>query len=287
MWHQWPRLFALNTAILFVFAHLLAWTGYGDLIWQSRNFFGVSRIFNEKNIKAHFYVDGGTLHGAQLTTGDTTKGAYTYYFPLAMLTVAFNQQQKMSNIAIMGLGTGTLSCIFKDNKVTYFEINPAVVSIAKNPALFNYLEKCPPTGGIVLGDARLGMTNMPRQSYFAIVIDVFTSDAIPIHLMTLEAVQIYLSKLERNGLLIFHVSNNHVDLEPQLNALAQKLNIQMLSYIDVPHDNLSFASKWVVLTNNQSIIQLLKKPLNWHNMVADKTTAVWTDDFSNIVRTMI
>lgn len=121
------------------------------------------------------------------------------------------------------------------------------------------------------------------SSDLMIIVDVFTSDSIPLHLMTIDAVKMYLSKLEENGLLFFHISNKHINLEPQLYALSKILKLNMLSNLDIPGDTLGFPSRWVVLTRNQAAANTLQQTLNWHVSTEKKTVAVWTDDFSNIV----
>ncbi len=190
LWHQWPRLFALNVAILFFFSQSLVWSNFGELIWHSRNFFGVSRIYSDRQTNLHVYIDGVTMHGAQVLSDSSGKKTLTYYRPIYQLAASFNHDKPI-NIAIAGLGAGTLSCAFKNAHLTFFEINPAVANIANTPDFFTYLNDCPPQGGIILGDARNEIARMPQHQFDIILLDAFTSDSIPVHLITIDALKIY------------------------------------------------------------------------------------------------
>jgi spermidine synthase len=285
LWHQWPRLFALNVAILFLFSQSLVWSSFGELIWHSRNFFGVSRIYSDRETNLHVYIDGVTMHGAQVLSDTSGKKTLTYYRPIYQLAASF-KQDKPINIAIAGLGAGTLSCAFKNTHMTFFEINPAVADIAKTPEFFTYLKECPPQGGIILGDARNEIARTPNHAFDIILLDAFTSDSIPVHLITIDALKLYLSKLSTNGLLIFNVTNTHVDLKPLLYAMAKELNLQILSYDNSPKASLEFPSNWIILTDNQQTADTLKRQYNWRTLSYANPPAAWTDDFSNILRAL-
>ena len=125
-----------------------------------------------------------------------------------------------------GLGTGTIACYGRPNETwTFYEIDPLIERIAFNPKYFTYLRDCPPAKRIVLGDARLSLAQAPDSSYDFIVLDAFSSDAIPVHLMTREALQLYLRKLAPGGSIAFHISNRYLNLEPVLVELARDARI--------------------------------------------------------------
>lgn len=280
-WHQRPALLAINIAIVLVFIQTSKLSNLGEKIWQSRNFFGVSKIFSAENL--HVYIDGVTLHGAQVI-GDKQNQALTYYRPIFMLSDLLHIEAKQPlQIAIAGLGTGTLSCAFKNDHTTFFEINPTVTAIANNTKYFTYLNTCPPSGGIVMGDARTKLAEIKPQNFDVILVDTFTSDAIPTHLITVDAVQMYLQKLNPQGMLILHISNSHVDLKPLLVAISKQLNLIALEYDHKPFYRLDYASDWVVLTRNQGTANHLQQLLKWQKLTSTKSMAAWTDDYSNIL----
>ena len=126
------------------------------------------------------------------------------------------------HVAIVGLGAGSMTCYVRPpQQLTYYEIDPAVERIAQDPRYFTFLRDCNPNVRVVLGDARISLKAAPDHYYGLIVIDAFSGDSIPAHLLTREALQLYLKKLEPNGILVFHISNNYLDLQPVVASLAR------------------------------------------------------------------
>ena len=126
-------------------------------------------------------------------------------------------------MAIVGLGAGSLACYAEPGQGwTFYEIDPAVVRIARDPRFFTYLKDCRARSqDVVVGDARLRLRDAPDGGYGLIVLDAFSSDAIPMHLLTREALRLYRDKLADGGLIAFHISNRYLDLAPVLGALAR------------------------------------------------------------------
>ena len=170
---------------------------------------------------------GNTIHGRQFIDPNLQREPLSYFHrdgPLGQIFEAFNSNAFSRNVAVVGLGTGSMACYAQpEQHWTFYEINPAVISIAQNTEYFTYLEKCAvgPTQ-IVLGDARLQLQNAPDQHYGLIVLDAFNSDAIPVHLMTHEAITLYTSKLAPGGMLAFHISNRSLKLDAVLADLAKR-----------------------------------------------------------------
>src|SRR5258707_8837945 len=124
-------------------------------------------------------------------------------------------------LAVIGLGAGALACRgAPHDTVHYYEIDPAIVRIARDPYLFSFLWVCRPAVPIILGDARLTLADAPDGSYDLIVVDAFSSDAIPIHLLTREAMALYLNKLTPRGMVVMHVSNRHLELASLVAGIA-------------------------------------------------------------------
>lgn len=276
--------FAMSIAVLFLFSGELPGFAHDDLIWQARNFFGVTRVYKKKEVNLHLLMNGSTLHGMELLTKSMAFNRLTsYYQPLEIISYLMAQTKPQLQIAIAGLGTGVLSCQFrKQDSVTFFEIDPNVVKIAKNPTLFTYQTDCP--AKVILGDARLEISKMPAYGFDEIIIDVFSSDAIPSHLFTREAIIGYLQKLTPNGLLLFNISNRHINLTPVLFGIAKQLNLQILWKGSYPNgENFQLPSEWIMLSYNKDMSQLMINQLGWKKVVATSQSVVWSDDFSNIV----
>jgi spermidine synthase len=192
-------------------------------------------------------------------------------------------------MAVVGLGTGTLACYAqRGQSLTFYEIDPAVVRIAQNPQYFTFFEDAQRRRAdvkVVLGDARLRLREAPSQSYGIILVDAFSSDAIPVHLLTREALEIYMDKLLPHGLLAIHISNRHLDLEPVLGNLARDLRLMTARETDGDDSTqLKAGSEWVVMARSEEDFEELKAiDRRWQPARMDSTVGVWTDDFHNLL----
>ena len=197
-------------------------------------------------------------------------------------------------MAVVGLGAGTIACYERPGEHwTFFEINPADIAIAKNPALFTFLEDCPGQTDIVLGDARLSLMRQPDHEFGMIVLDAFTSDAIPVHLMTRDAMQLYLNKLEPEGLLVYHVSNLYLDLGPVVGNIAASLKLPARRFNDKASDEDSDetygrdASDWIVIARNENDLAVIEHDDRWKGLLPSPGKGIWTDDYSNLLSVLI
>jgi hypothetical protein len=176
-------------------------------------------------------VHGTTLHGAQRVRDsegnpvfDTTPA--TYYYPNSPMaeTIARVRDRlgdKKGRYGVTGLGTGSLACHSRPGEAwRFFEIDPVIVDIASDPRYFTFLSACQPKPDIVLGDARLTLAKEAEQSFDLIIVDAFSSDAVPVHLLTREAMMLYLEKLRPDGIVLLHISNRNLDLDSVLGATA-------------------------------------------------------------------
>ena len=161
-----------------------------------------------------------------------------------------------------------------------YEIDPDVIKIAKNPAYFTYVQDCPSFSHFILGDARLNLAKTPNEHYGMIILDTFTSDAIPIHIITNEAVAMYLSKLEADGLLVVHISNRFFDLRKLLAGIAEQNHV-VAYFKSFPGstEKLLEMSEWVVITKNES--KALEKQ-GWLKLQSSDVL-IWTDQYSNLL----
>jgi hypothetical protein len=172
--------------------------------------------------------------------------------------------------------------------MTFYEIDPAVQRIAMEPQYFTYLQESRKRGlalQVVLGDARLQLATAPARHYGLIVVDAFSSDAIPVHLITREALGLYVTKLTEGGLLALHLSNRHLNLEPVVGNLAQADNLVGLTQHDLSDASIGrSASQWVVLARRREDLARLAEDVDrWKPLVGRSSVGVWTDDFSNLL----
>ena len=171
---------------------------------------------------------------------------------------------------------------------TFYEIDPAVVRVAEDPTYFNFLsESRSGNRRMVVGDARLRLKEAPAKYYDLLVLDAFSSDAIPMHLINKEALQLYVDKLADDGIIAFHVSNRYLRLQPVLAKLAENSSPKLIvRYWDDteadPHKG-KFASQWVILTRAERDLGELGRDVRWEELGSTPNTPLWTDDFSNLV----
>jgi len=280
--------FALGVGAIFVGAALGRGTDT-SLLFRGRSFFGVYRVLAYP--KHHALQNGTTTHGGQSIYPQFAREPLTYYHrdgPLGQSFAWLMRRTPSRRVAIVGLGTGTVACYGRpDETWTFYEIDPLIERIAFNPKYFSYLRDCPPTKRIILGDARLSLAQAPDGAYDYIVLDAFSSDAIPVHLMTREALQLYLKKLAPGGSIAFHVSNRYLNLEPVLVELARDARLAGVVGADTAitsSQTMSFKmnSKWIVLSRTATDHALLALQPGWRVLAPKSDVALWTDDFSNV-----
>ena len=197
-----------------------------EVLYQHRNYYGIYRVVNNP-LSSEKHADltpderrllgkrdlehGSTIHGTQVLYPSMKTEPTTYYHRSGPLGDLLDNPATPRNAAIIGLGVGTCAAYFREGEtVTFYELDPAIVNIAQN--LFTYLEDCPATKHHVTGDARLQLEKAPDHSHDVILVDAFSSDAIPTHLLTREALALYENKLKPNGRLVLHVSSRYYDL---------------------------------------------------------------------------
>ena len=290
-WFRRPVRLALSAAALFV--GIDAATRFSeDTLYQARSFFGVYRVrtWNDYVLLQH----GTTTHGGQSMAADRKREPLTYYHrdgPLGDLFRLTTDSIAPRSVALVGLGTGTTACYSRPGeRWTYFEIDPLVVSIARAPQLFTYLRECQPDVQIVMGDARRSIAQSPDSSFDLIVLDAFSSDAIPVHLMTREALQLYVRKLRPGGIIAFHISNRFLDLRPVLVELARDARLAGATIDrDVTEEQkaqLHYGSRWVALARHAVTLAPLVREAAWDVLAPSATVRLWTDDYSDVLSVM-
>jgi spermidine synthase len=197
---------------------------------------------------------------------------------------------KLGNVAVVGLGAGSMACHRQDGeRWTFFEIDPEVVRLARDPGMFRFLSRCAPNAPVVLGDARLTLAASPQQ-FDLIVLDAFSSDAIPTHLLTREALRGYLAHLVPHGMLLLHISNRHLELATVVAAVGASEGLTTLVKTDRNQidfmGELRAAAMVTVLARDEADFGTLLGAAGWEKASAGGLAA-WTDDYSDIVGAML
>ena len=282
-----PVGFALCIAALLI-AGQQQWTS-DDTTWRGRSFFGVYRIVEAVDPPTRSLMHGTTNHGGQWTTDDGSIEPTNYYTPaspVANVIAATQARTDSQRVGLVGLGTGALAYYRRpEDAWRYFEIDPLIARLAANSGYFDILPTYDASATIVLGDARLTLGQEPDRSFDLLIIDAFSSDAIPIHLLTREAVALYMQKLDDHGVLLLHTSNRLLDLEPVVAGIVEDLNhaamVGKLGKVDRETDPVSAPSQWVAVMRDGAMFGRLALNETWAPL-DPASRRVWRDDFSNL-----
>lgn len=285
----WKRPFRLALGAGAIYAAMQLTDVMGsNVLLQERSFFGVYRV--RRIMDYNVLQNGTTTHGGQSREPDRRMEPLTYYSregPLGDL-FATTEQKPNRRLALVGLGTGTIACYGRPGEHwTFYEIDPTVERIARTARLFTYLRDCPPRTDVVIGDARLSLRSAADSEFDMIILDAFSSDAIPAHLLTREALALYLSKLKDDGVVAFHISNRYLDLRPVIIALANDARLAGAlgerAVADAGRVKLYYGSRWMVLAKHASVLSDLVKVDGWWALGTWPESRLWTDDYTDVL----
>lgn len=259
---------------------------------RTRSYFGIYTVRDYPERKLRNLAHGTTLHGQQSTDPALRRLPLTYYGMGSGAGIAMSGAPRLfgpaARIGVVGLGTGSLACYRRPGQAwTFFEIDPAVLDYSRK-GTFTYVNDCAPDAGVVLGDARLELAKVAPGSFDLIAVDAFSSDAIPIHLLTREALGVYERALSPKGILLIHISNRFVELEPVLAAIARQRGLVARLRDDVPEGKdaeLFTASSWVAIGRDPAQMKALEASapgLEWLEL-QPPAPRVWSDDHASIL----
>ena len=273
----------------------------GDAI-SVRSFFGVARVEESTDGRFRVLSHGTTLHGAERIRdqrGNPVTGrpdVLMYYSDgsamAQVMDVVRARNPSAIRYAVVGLGAGSLACRAQPaDTLHYYEIDPAIIHIARDSGLFHFLSACRGDVPIMLGDARLTLADAPDAAYDIIYVDAFTSDAIPIHLLTREAMTLYLAKLAPHGIIAVHISNRYLELASVVTGIAAANGaVTRLSdsadFAENAREYL-FAGTVAAVARQDTDFGDLVWSKYWPRQTTDPRQWVWTDDYSNIVGAVV
>ena len=265
-----------------------------NILLRDRNFFGVREVREDPEKKMRWLMHGTTNHGAQSTDPAKRREPVTYYHRPGPIGDVFRASPPVAGrrVAVIGLGAGGLSAYAgKGEEWTFYEIDPDIARVATDTTYFTYLNDSHARTRLVLGDGRLSIAEAPDHYYDVIVVDAFSSDAIPTHLLTLEALAVYRSKLSPTGILAWHLSNRYLDLEPVLGNLLRRAGVAGLIRVDVDRtpelEANGYPTIWAAVASAPQHLGALRNDNRWRPLRTRERVGVWTDDFSNIFRVFI
>jgi hypothetical protein len=248
------------------------------------------------NGQYHVLMHGTTIHGAEKFKNDDgtpvtgRPEAITYYHKDGgigqAITAVRERKGAPLRVAVIGLGSGTLTCASEPGEDwKFFEIDQSMVDTARDPKYFTYIQNCEPNLKPVIGDARLTFAREPDGIYDLIIVDAYSSDAIPIHLATEEAMEIYKQKLAPQGAVVMHVSNRHLELASVIVGIADANEMKSWVYSeDSGRDNeYIFSTSVVVSAREEADVGKLASSGVWALTEAEDNQRVWTDDYSNVL----
>lgn len=291
----WAGLFRVVSFALvgFIGYAALGRTLGGTVLFVDRTFFGVHRVVESPDHTYRLLQHGNTVHGWQRQPAENSCEPTGYYSLAGPIGQLFTAPGKLfANVAVIGLGTGGLACYAQPgHHWTFYEIDPMVEKIARNPAYFTHLQNSPGIVDVVLGDGRITLNMADPGRYDLLILDAFSSDAIPVHLLTQEAVQLYLSRIKAGGVIAAHISNRYLHLEPVLGAIAHREGLYALANkdVEIPDEHLKMgrrATHWVLLAKDRNALLTLEGRPGWRPALRDPAIRSWTDDHSNILQVL-
>ena len=322
-----PVRFSLGLGALFL-ASMFFEGAQGRVLHLERNFLGVVKITSANNGELTRMVHGNTVHGQQrnvtrpryvasfMQTLGATSGLneasifavgesrwddrhrpLTYYHPTGPAGIAFRHLvdgwKGERRIGAVGLGAGAIASYARPNQDwTFFELDPAVERLARDERYFTFLRDSPARSlNVVLGDARLRLVEEEDHTFDLLVLDAFSSDAIPVHLLTAEAFALYERKLAPNGVILMHLSNRYLDLVPVVTKIAETAEPRLIvrenndtGISDREAEDGKFPSIWVALARHDDDFGPLKRPIRGFLTVPASQAPRWTDDRADLLR---
>jgi spermidine synthase len=278
-------------SVLMILLSQFSVSSLGGVLTTQRSFFGVYQVLRDPAGEYQTLLHGTTVHGQQSLDPNRQRQPLTYFTqggPIGQVFTSLQAQHQPQRVAVLGLGVGTLAAYAQPGQDwTFYEIDPLVTQLALDQRYFTFLSQTPVQPKLVSGDAREQIQMAAAGAYDLIVMDAFSSDAIPVHLVTQEALQLYLEKLSDSGLIVVNITNRHLDLSPVLARLAQELDLVGVSQFDRDVSDAEkatgkAASRWVVLARQPQQLAALSQDERWQPLVAKADAPLWTDDFSNL-----
>jgi SAM-dependent methyltransferase len=266
-----------------------------NVLQLHRSFYGAFQVAYNDEKTVNLLYHGSTNHGGQRRIGNERNRPMFYYYhkgPTGDIFRGFRARKDLAPVAIVGLGTGGLaSYALPGQRYVFYEIDPAIADLAKNADLFTYLRDSPGFCEIRIGDGRLEIAKDPDNTFGLVVLDAYSSDAIPVHLLTREAFELYRRKLRKDGVLVFHISNRYLNLEPILGNLCREAGWHGYTFnfdpdkVKLPTNDIPFVygSTWIVMAPYKYNFGTILEKEAWRSVRSSNFVKTWTDSYTNLL----
>jgi hypothetical protein len=285
---RWQRVAAVPVVVAITLAVAAAAGGAPNLIRLDRSFYGIYRV-DRPQPGLHVLTSGTTIHGRQSFDGPLAGEPLSYYHragPLGEVIESLQAERPALRLGAVGLGAGAIAAYGRaGDSFRFFEIDPTVVSIAQDPASFTFLADSPATIDVEVDDGRLGLEATGAGAFDLLVLDAFSSDAVPVHLLTVESFATSMQTVAPRGVIAVHISNRFLDLEPVVAAAARDLRFVSIVGSDSPPPELAGladASQWIIVGRSFADVAGLAEGDRWRTAHADGRRA-WTDRYSDLL----
>ncbi|MFL5686793.1 MAG: spermidine synthase [Chloroflexota bacterium] len=285
---DWRRVLTVPAAAALGLAVVVTVVGPPGTIRVDRSFYGVYRVA-APTPELHVLYSGTTIHGRETFLGSYAGEPLSYYHragPLGDVFASLQQEHRTMRVGAVGLGAGAIAAYGRPgDSYAFFEIDPTVVSIARDPASFTFLADSGASIGISVEDGRLGLESTPDGAFDLLVLDAFSSDAVPVHLLTVESMATAMRTVAPGGVIALHISNRFLDLEPIVAAAAHANGFVSILGSDFPAaelTDLADPSQWVIVGRRYSDLADLVTGDRWRTAHADGRRP-WTDRYSDLI----
>jgi hypothetical protein len=283
------RLLWITASVIMLFASVRLHFAYKEnTIASVRNFYAALRVkqtpFHDTKLRT--LTNGTIQHGTEIWGSEAQrKTPTTYYAENSGVGMALRYccVGRKRNIGVIGLGAGTIAAYGQPgDRIRFYEINPADIPIAQNS--FTYIRESGAQVSFAVGDARTMLTREPPQHFSVLAVDAFSGDAIPLHLLTAQALELYRHHLAAGGIIAYHISNQHVDLEPAIALLAQNAGMQAVRVSSLASDARNeFGSTWILLSDDPAFFTVPEVAAHSHPATIKPGLRLWTDDYSSLL----
>ena len=284
----WWRVAAVPAVVAVALAVVATIVGPAGTVRVERSFYGVYRVA-EPTPDLHVLYSGTTVHGRETFGGPYAGEPLSYYHragPLGEVIESLQADHPSMRIGAVGLGAGAIAAYGRSGDTfRFFEIDPTVVSIARDPASFTFLADSAATIEVHVQDGRLGLQSSPPEAFDLLVLDAFSSDAVPVHLLTVESMAASMRTVAPGGVIAVHISNRFLDLEPIVAAAAHANGLVSIIGSDFPAPDLTDLadpSQWVIVGRSFADLADLAKGDRWRTAHADGRRP-WTDRYSDLI----
>jgi hypothetical protein len=281
-------------AVWVLFAIVLLWRSIDSVvfeptnsrrIWTGRNFYGSLVVSEDERVAAidrtRDLLNGNINHGKQFLSNIRRSEPLTYYTHRSGIGLTLDGlgARRPLRVGVIGLGVGTLAAYARrGDRYTFYEIDPAVIDVARR--YFWYLADAAGQVRVIPGDARISLENQPPQNFDVLVVDAFTSDAVPTHLLTDEAFALYWSHVRSDGVLAVHVTNRYLDLARVVAGSRPNAGryLRLVANTEDPKQG-GFASQWVLVSTGEAPLATIAAAAP---VAVPQSYRPWTDGYSSI-----